>query len=87
MTNAAPEAITWRLETDDAFWDRLRRHFTEHLDALSPESLATLERNPLRVLDSKRDQDADVVAAARRADDAAQDSAAASPVLSCHKAG
>ncbi len=23
------EAITWRLETDDAFWDRLRRHFNE----------------------------------------------------------
>ncbi len=23
------EAIAWRLETDDAFWDRLHRHFTE----------------------------------------------------------
>jgi alkylhydroperoxidase family enzyme len=26
---AYAEAITWRLETDDAFWDRLSRHFTE----------------------------------------------------------
>ena len=23
------EAITWRLDTDDAFWDRLYRHFSE----------------------------------------------------------
>src|SRR5487761_2181887 len=23
------EAITWRLDPDDAFWDRLHRHFTE----------------------------------------------------------
>ena len=26
---AYAEAITWRLQTDDAFWDRLHRHFTE----------------------------------------------------------
>ena len=26
---AYAEAITWRLETDDAYWDRLHRHFTE----------------------------------------------------------
>ena len=26
---AYAEAITWRLETDDAFWDRLYRHFSE----------------------------------------------------------
>jgi alkylhydroperoxidase family enzyme len=26
---AYAEAITWRLETDDSFWDRLHRHFTE----------------------------------------------------------
>jgi alkylhydroperoxidase family enzyme len=26
---AYAEAITWRLETDDAFWDRLHRQFTE----------------------------------------------------------
>jgi hypothetical protein len=23
------EAITWRLDTDDAFWERLYRHFSE----------------------------------------------------------
>ena len=26
---AYAEAIAWRLETDDAFWERLRRHFSE----------------------------------------------------------
>lgn len=26
---AYTEAIAWRLDTDDAFWDRLRRNFTE----------------------------------------------------------
>jgi alkylhydroperoxidase family enzyme len=26
---AYAEAIAWRLETDDAFWERLRAHFTE----------------------------------------------------------
>jgi len=26
---AYAEAITWRLETDDAFWERMRAHFTE----------------------------------------------------------
>jgi alkylhydroperoxidase family enzyme len=26
---AYAEAITWRLDTDDAFWERLRGHFTE----------------------------------------------------------
>ncbi len=26
---AYAEAITWRLNTDDAFWERLRRHFSE----------------------------------------------------------
>jgi hypothetical protein len=26
---AYAEAIVWHLQTDDAFWDRLHRHFTE----------------------------------------------------------
>lgn len=26
---AYAEAVTWRLDTDDAFWDRLYRHFSE----------------------------------------------------------
>ena len=42
----------------------LTAHFEAHLDALSPESRVTLQKNPLRVLDSKREQDAPLVAAA-----------------------
>ena len=42
----------------------LRTHFEAHLDALSEESRATLDTNPLRVLDSRREVDADLVAAA-----------------------
>lgn len=44
--------------------EALEKYFREHLNELSEESKATLERNPLRVLDSKRSQDAAVVAAA-----------------------
>ena len=44
--------------------DALRVYFTQHLGDLSPESQTTLGRNPLRVLDSKREQDAPVVAGA-----------------------
>ena len=44
----------------------LKSHFEANLDALSTESRATLEKNPLRVLDSKREQDAPLVAAAPR---------------------
>jgi histidyl-tRNA synthetase len=44
----------------------LKAHFEANLDALSAESKVTLEKNPLRVLDSKRPQDAEVVAAAPR---------------------
>ena len=42
----------------------LRTHFEAHLDVLSEESRATLDTNPLRVLDSRREADADLVAAA-----------------------
>ncbi len=44
--------------------EALRTHFEADLDALSPESRITLAKNPLRVLDSKRAQDAEIVAAA-----------------------
>lgn len=47
----------------------LRSYFTAHAGELSPESRATLERNPLRVLDSKRPQDAAVIAAAPSIDE------------------
>jgi histidyl-tRNA synthetase len=44
--------------------DALRAYFRAHESDLSAESRATLERNPLRVLDSKRGSDAPVVAGA-----------------------
>ena len=44
----------------------LESYFQGHLDDLSAESRATLAKNPLRVLDSKREQDASIVAAAPR---------------------
>lgn len=46
------------------YLDALRAHFATNLDALSEQSRETLERNPLRVLDSKRPEDAELVAAA-----------------------
>lgn len=51
-------------EDRSRYVDALRVHFSKDLAALSPESRQTLERNPLRVLDSKREQDAPLVAAA-----------------------
>ena len=59
------------------FTDALRQYFTAHLGDLSPESRTTLERNPLRVLDSKRSEDAPVIAGAPRIDDFYSDDAAA----------
>lgn len=73
--------VTLRLnslgEPDDRarFTDALRRHFTSNLADLSVESRATLERNPLRVLDSKRPEDAPIIAAAPRIDDFYSDAA------------
>jgi histidyl-tRNA synthetase len=53
-------------EPDDRarYADALRRHFEADRGALSTESRETLDRNPLRVLDSKRRQDAPLIAAA-----------------------
>ena len=50
----------------DRYAAALRTYFASHLDALSAESRATLERNPLRVLDSKRPEDAAIIADAPR---------------------
>lgn len=41
--------------------DALHAYFTAHRDSLSEESRQTLERNPLRVLDSKRPNDAPII--------------------------
>lgn len=46
------------------YLEALRSHFGANLDALSEQSRTTLEINPLRVLDSKRPGDADLIAAA-----------------------
>jgi histidyl-tRNA synthetase len=66
-------------EPDDRarYVDALRTHFGANLDALSSESRATLTRNPLRVLDSKRPQDAELIAAAPTIDGFWSDAAAA----------
>lgn len=47
-----------------AYVDELRRHFGAHAADLSDASVATVARNPLRVLDSKRPEDAPIIAAA-----------------------
>ena len=44
----------------------LQAHFESHRNQLSPESQITLDKNALRVLDSKRPADAAIVAAAPR---------------------
>ena len=44
-------------ETRAAWRDALYEHFTAHKDALSEDSQGRLERNPLRILDSKAHQD------------------------------
>ncbi len=53
-------------EPDDRsrYVEALRQHFVAAGDALSEQSRATLERNPLRVLDSKRETDQSHIAAA-----------------------
>ncbi len=66
-------------EPDDRarFVAALDAHFRANLDALSPESRITLDKNPLRVLDSKRASDVDVVAGAPRIAQFYSDEAAA----------
>ena len=48
----------------ERYINALRNYFLSKSEALSAESKATLERNPLRVLDSKRAQDQDVISGA-----------------------
>ena len=47
-----------------AYLDALRAHLTDHARDLTAESRETLAVNPLRVLDSKRPEDRDVIAVA-----------------------
>src|SRR5688572_28968434 len=55
--------------TRDAWRAALVAHFEKHSGELSEESLARLERNPLRILDSKDPQDRPVADAAPAIDD------------------
>jgi len=47
-----------------SYLDALRTYFEAHRGSLSKQSLETLEINPLRVLDSKRPEDQEIVAGA-----------------------
>lgn len=51
-------------EDRDRYTRAVETHLRAHLESLSEESRTTLERNPLRVLDSKRAEDASVIDAA-----------------------
>jgi histidyl-tRNA synthetase len=56
-------------ETRNAWRDALYEHFSAHRSALSDESRDRLERNPLRILDSKAHQDWPLVDSAPVIDD------------------
>jgi histidyl-tRNA synthetase len=56
-------------ETRAAWRDALHEHFRGHVSALSEDSQARLERNPLRILDSKAHQDWPVVDSAPAIDE------------------
>ena len=58
------------------YTDALRKHFTTHAADLADDTRATLARNPLRVLDSKRPEDTPILASAPRIDDFYSDAAA-----------
>ena len=66
-------------EPDDRarYVEALRSHFTTHAGELSEQSRSTLEKNPLRVLDSKRREDAPIIATAPRIADFHSEAAAA----------
>jgi histidyl-tRNA synthetase len=58
-------------ESDErqSFVVALEKYLRSHLDGLSDESKSTLDRSPLRVLDSKREQDQYIISAAPRITD------------------
>ena len=60
-----------------AYVEALKAYFEANVDALSDESKVTLQKNPLRVLDSKRPQDAALVAGAPKIADFYSEGAAA----------
>lgn len=60
----------------EKYTEALRLYFNEKVSTLSAESRATLEKNPLRVLDSKRPEDQAVIAEAPTIRDFLSDGAA-----------
>jgi histidyl-tRNA synthetase len=56
-------------ETRSAWRDALHEHFRGHAAALSEDSQARLERNPLRILDSKAHQDWPIIDSAPAIDE------------------
>jgi histidyl-tRNA synthetase len=64
-------------ESRDAYRAALVAYFNDHRDALSEDSLARLERNPLRIVDSKDEGDKRIVAGAPTIHAYLTDSAAA----------
>jgi histidyl-tRNA synthetase len=54
----------------------LMEYFLHHTDSLSPDSKIRLEKNPLRILDSKDESDRKIVAAAPKASDYLTEAAA-----------
>ncbi|HUC33937.1 MAG TPA: histidine--tRNA ligase [Ilumatobacteraceae bacterium] len=66
-------------EPDDRarYVDALQAHFSAHLGDLSDESKVTLAKNPLRVLDSKREQDTALISDAPRIEQFYSDAAGA----------
>lgn len=57
--------------------EALVKYLSQHKESLSPESQARLERNPLRILDSKSEQDRAIVKGAPRLEDYLTDAARA----------
>lgn len=60
----------------DKYTEALRQYFTTNAALLSADSLITLEKNPLRVLDSKRTEDQKVISGAPTIRDYLSDGAA-----------
>ncbi len=59
----------------ERYVEALRDYFLSHADALTPEARQTLDKNPLRVLDSKRPGDAEIIAGAPKITEFLSDSA------------
>ncbi|MCX6527170.1 MAG: histidine--tRNA ligase [Actinobacteria bacterium] len=59
----------------ERYVEALRDYFLSHADALTTEARQTLDKNPLRVLDSKRQGDSEIIAGAPKITEFLSDSA------------